>query len=97
MGNSKKFFRKKQRSNKKASKYRKERQHTDKNKAAAAAAASVSEENKNYDSHDLETVAAFRVSLTDTSTNLECKGMHVLKVPSFNLINFCHLQLSIIC
>ncbi|KAL6566162.1 hypothetical protein OROGR_001777 [Orobanche gracilis] len=57
----------------KISKSHKDRQRNEKNKAAAAAApspaaTSVSKENENYDSHDLETVAAFKVSLTDTYT-----------------------------
>ncbi|KAL6566153.1 hypothetical protein OROGR_001768 [Orobanche gracilis] len=59
----------------KISKSHKDRQRNEKNKAAAAAAASpspaatsVSKEKENYDSHDLETVAAFKVSLADTYT-----------------------------
>lgn len=80
MGHSKKFYRKKQRKNKKASKSRKKRRRAEKkNKAAAAAAAaSISEKNKDSDSHDLETVAAFRVSIADTYTNTKWKGPHVL-------------------
>ncbi|XP_074339891.1 uncharacterized protein LOC141677740 isoform X2 [Apium graveolens] len=78
MGHSKQFHGKKQRNNNKASRSRKARQRTEKNRAAGAS--SISEENMNSDDHDLETVAAFRVSIAaDACTNPKRKDSHDLE------------------
>lgn len=82
MGNSKKFFRNKQR----ASKSHKEKQH---NKNEAAAATFVSQEKTNDDSEDLEAFVALMNSIVDTYGSSKCGG--ILHYPCFSF----HIHINV--